>query len=190
MNNTKKGFYTIIGSAAFALASSATYAAGDVYFGADLGNSTYKAGGVSESATGFRLYAGMHINDNLSVEGAWLNQGDSEQSYTDPWGSGTETVSLDGLQFSVLGKMPVQDNMDLFGRVGMYMWNASYEDIYNGSTWATADDDGSDIFFGLGMDYKISENMAVRAEYDIIAVEAFTVDVDANRLSVGISYRP
>ncbi|WP_303909104.1 porin family protein [Thiohalomonas denitrificans] len=174
---------------------------GDLYFGADLLNTSYEVDSdytsAAASATGFRFFAGFEFNEKVSVEAAWVDQGEGEDSYTignppydEPW---HESMSLEGLQLSVLGRMPLQhEKLNLFGRVGLYMWDASYEDVdeVGDYVWASADESGTDLFLGFGLDYRISETISIRGAYDIITAQFDDGDLYADAVSVGFTFRP
>lgn len=165
-------------------ASSAQAAAGGIYFGAGLVNTSYVIDRIDwdGSATGYTIFAGMPINDVISVEGGLINQGTA-----DVWGA---DLSGDGIQLSVLGNVALQEGFGLYGRIGMYMWNG---ELKNAGA-ASGSDDGSDLYYGIGMNYAFSEAFSVRAEYDFIEVTPFIVnadtDVGANTFSVGFTFTP
>lgn len=161
------------------------------YFGANLVNTTYEFnsinGSFSSSDSGFRLYAGLPMNESISVEAAWIDQGDASSDYTD-WGGGVESISSDGIQLSALGRLPLQTGVNLFGRIGFYMWNIDYTDVWTGGGQTfNVSDDGMDLFYGFGVDFMASNNLSIRAEYNIVSLDVSGESVDANNFSVGVS---
>lgn len=186
----RKKLAVFMGAGALALAASTAHAleTDQMYYGIDVGNTDYEAtgGGVTAeaSSTGFRLRLGFPINESVNFEAAWVNQGEGDVD-----NGGGAKLAADGLQFSVMGLMPTGDNMNLFGRVGLYMWNGELKDagVFSGT------DDGTDIFFGVGLDYSVSDNMDIRVEYDIVTigttVGTTSTDVDANSFGIGVSFR-
>lgn len=186
----RKVFLAVAGAGALAMASMPAYSLDTdaMYFGVDVGNTDYEAseGGVTAeaSSTGFRLRLGLPINESLNFEAAWIDQGEGDVD-----NGGGAKLAADGLQFSVMGLMPAGDNLKLFGRLGLYMWNGELKDAgaFSGS------DDGTDLFYGLGLDYAVSDTMDIRLEYDFATVSTTigttSVDIDANSLSLGVSFR-
>ena len=85
----------------------------------------------------------------------------------------------------MLGQAPVSDDASIFGRAGLYLWDAEFliETVSFGAMSKT--DDGNDPFFGFGANFDIGERMAVKLEYDFY--EASDGDIDF--LGTGLDFR-
>lgn len=172
--------------AAVSLASANTYAADEMggYVGGSFGKTTSDAldyldaiAGVSvdDSDTGYKVFAGYNFNANFAVEGFYADLG--EISATD--GVDKISVDVDSLGVALLGKLPVGEKAEVFAKVGYQIWDAEMSE--NGTK--IADDDGSDVMYGIGAAYNIN-NVSIRAEYERFALD----DEDVNLLSVGVAY--
>lgn len=156
-----------------------------VYLGVDIGQSDYEG----ETATSFRLIAGVPINENFNVEGAWINQGEASESGFEPgFGFFEADIELSGIQVFMVGKTSLQDNVSLFGKVGLYLWDidASFTDF---SGTFSGSEDGSDLVFGFGLDVGVNEQVNFRGGYELISVDFAGVDIDADMLFVGLTYK-
>jgi OOP family OmpA-OmpF porin len=125
--------------------------------------------------TGFKFFGGARVNPNLALELGWVDLG--EVTATGP--GGTARIAVDGLQFSVLGIAPVNERFHLFGKFGLYLWDASVA-----APGLALTEDGTDIVFGFGLGWSMTDHVQLRAEW-----EKFDVDgVDIDMLSVGLQY--
>ncbi|MEJ2405870.1 MAG: outer membrane beta-barrel protein [Candidatus Thiodiazotropha sp.] len=96
------------------LLSSAAYAQGG-YFGFGIGNATYSEDDFDESNTGFNFYGGFRASENFGVELSYTDFGKQESNY---YGYDA-SVEVTGLSLSAVGFLPVSDNVDLFGKIGL-----------------------------------------------------------------------
>ena len=187
--HTIKTFLSLLAFIGFTYSSMLFSAVADEkYAFVDIGNSSYEIESESVSATGWRIGAGYFFNESLSFEAMWISQGEKSESYVDGEGSGKETISLEGIQLAISGTKTFTNSLDVFARVGLYFWEASYRDVYNGSLWASADDDGNDIFFGAGVRYPMTNALSAIFSYDIISIDIEGISADANRWALGASY--
>lgn len=156
-----------------------------IYFSASVGMSDYDLLG---EAVGFEVLVGKKINPNVAVEVAYVDLGEAEEGYgPDGWGKyGTETESASGLSIAVLGMSEQDGGLSIYGKIGLFMWDAEYKDVYDGATWYEASDDGSDIFFGIGIMKELSEGKMLRAGLDMFTCGTGAGDEDITRFSVGI----
>ena len=99
-----------------------------------------------------------------------------------------------GAGLSVLGIWPVNDQIEIFGRAGVFAWrlHAPFTIDSNGSRLTAGDpgESGKDPFFGIGGVYKW-EDFGVRLEYQRYTFErpfGATHDTDANVFNVGAFY--
>lgn len=150
-----------------------------LYFGGSLGLSSADdfCSGVSnceDSDMGWKLFAGYDLSERLAVEGGYASLG----KYS---GTGA-TSEVSGFELSAVGKMPLNDQIGLFGKAGLFKWTA---DNHDGERSAT------DVLFGAGVDYKYNTNTSLRGEWqrfnDIETQSTSTSDVDM--YSVGFTYR-
>jgi opacity protein-like surface antigen len=161
--------------------------AGDFYVLGDVGQSklevSFEDATYSETDTMFDLGVGYNLNENFAFEFAYRDLGGINES-ADYASSSTDLTSL---QLSALGKLPVNDAMYLYGRLGFARLTADYSlDVYNSSEY---DESGSETktkaLIGLGMGYNITPAASLRVEY---IRHAKWEDVTFSSLSVGATY--
>lgn len=94
----------------------------------------------------------------------------------------THKLSADGSELSLVGRVPVGQKASVLLRLGQLKWEGE-ERIDASNGFAEGTDDGNDMFYGLGADYRLGERFLLRGEY----VRYSLGDFDATRLSVGLA---
>lgn len=136
------------------LISSTTFAGG--YVGISAGMSDIDEGYL-DNGTSFSFTGGYELNDNFALEASYIDLGDMDDNI----GAGL-TLSVDGYVVSAVGKVPLSNAIDLFGKVGMFVWGATADrDGYG----AVFNDDGVDATFGLGASIDITSNFGLYAQF-------------------------
>lgn len=141
----------IIFAAALA-AVSANAVAGDVYGGAGLSSNSVSGGG---SATGYQFFLGYDLKGvklgkaNVAVEAGYMNSGSFDETVCVFTICVTASAEAKGLWGTGVVFLPVGNQLDFIGRLGL--------DI--------GDDDG--IMFGVGLGYALDQKMQLRGEYVI-----------------------
>ncbi len=150
---------------------------------------------LSKTSTTYSIGAGYDVNEFFAVEVAYRDLGNVKFSGEDFDDVGdytyTDKHSATALQASVVGKLPISDEFSLFGRVGVA--NLDVDSKYTAS-FANGDAPYSDTssesktraVFGLGASYNITEQVALRAEYNQFAKWD---DVKLSGFTVGAVYK-
>ena len=159
----------LIGAALF---SSLTLA--DGYADLSVGRTDLDISGVDDSTSvGFK--AGYKLNERFALELGYTDFGDSDVKGV----TGAE-VKADGFNVSGVATIPVNNTVDVFGKVGILFWDAQID--YNGRE--LADDSGEDVLVGLGVTAKLAPNFSLVGEYQYVDID----DSDVTNLSVGARY--
>lgn len=157
--------------AGLALIFSPAYA-GNFFVGTTLGQSEaddYELESVStdldDNDFAYRVFAGYRFNKYFAFGGSWVDLGELDargNSLTEP--NFTDNIEVDGLELWLAGILPVGDRWSFFGTVGGFSWNqdVTYRDD-NGAF--TGDSDGTDISYGLGANYAITDRLGIHAAY-------------------------
>lgn len=153
---------------AFSLSTPA-YAEG-WYAGAGVGQAEYE--GLSDKPTSMKLFLGYSFNPNAAVEFAYVDSGEA----TEDTFLGDFKASADGVEVSVVGLLPVNSAVSFLGRLGLFNWDAEFE-----LGGASASDSGTDLTYGLGVQFDISKAVALRGEYQVYDVDGDDID------NIGIS---
>lgn len=140
--------------------------------------------GVScdDSDTAFKIFVGSKINENLAFEAAYVDMGESVATDT----IDTLTSEATGFNFSALGIIPASSTVDIFGKVGLLFWDATVG--LSGTFNASVDDDGTDITFGFGANFSVSETSEIRVEFEKfsnIGNESTTGETGVTLISLG-----
>ena len=136
------------------------------------------------------LMVGYGFNDYFGAELGLVNVGTATQDATSD-GTGTAytagpvkaTLEVEGWTFSALGKLPVTDDLTVYGRAGIFSWDATAA-ISNNSAYGSAKTSGSDPFVGIGVRYDLDQ-VFFGAEYTRYDIDSYDVDV----LSAHVAYK-
>lgn len=138
------------------------------YIGFSLGSADVKE--IDESDSAFKLYGGWTANQNLGLEIAFVDLG----SYPTIFGP----ADTFGVAFDVVGYLPVGNNFNLMGKIGIFAWTVDV-DLFNAS------DDGTDLTYGLGVQYDFNNRLSIRGEWEEFSDVSGS---DISLLSAGILY--
>lgn len=146
------------------------------------------------SGTGYKLFGGYQLNRNFAVEGGYFDLGRSSYTFnTTPVGSFNGETRVRGLNLDLVGMLPVSDRFSVFGRIGAAYAQSRASFTSTGAVAANTTNprrNDTNLKVGLGMQYAITEALAVRAELERYRIN----DPVRNRghidmASVGLVYR-
>lgn len=123
---------------------------------------------VDNEDTAWKLYGGYKFSRHLAVEAGYVNLGEQTGSATfvTPAGSpASYVVDLDAFQLAVVGSFPISEAFSVFGKVGAYFWRTESRIGIGGGT-LTEDNDGNDLYFGLGASVRVTDGVKLRAEWE------------------------
>lgn len=131
---------------------------------------------VDDDDIGWKLFGGYQFLDNLAVEGAWASLGEHKAL--------TAASKTTGFAIEAVGTVPIQDNFDIFGKLGGFFWSS--EQTNTSAVPPTVDDDGVDLTAGLGVSWQLPkdmiQNVAIRGEW-----EFFGAEQDVTMYSLGVA---
>ncbi|MDP3171523.1 MAG: outer membrane beta-barrel protein [Polaromonas sp.] len=160
---------------------------------------TARSSTEDNSGTGYKLFGGYQLNRNFAVEGGYFDLGKS--SYTVNATRNTDNVPgtfngetrVRGLNLDLVGMLPVSDRFSVFGRIGAAYAQSRASFNSTGSVPVNPSNtrkNDTNLKVGLGMQYAITEALALRAELERYRIN----DPVRNRghidmASVGLVYR-
>jgi len=160
-------FMASLGSPSIAAAG-----AGDTYVGFSVGNASPDPSFFDDSI-GWKVFGGYQLNEILAVEGGYISFREMDGATAVYESSVYEST---GLEIAAIGNYPINSQFSIFGKVGLLAWD---DEVSNPNSAVSLTDTGTDVFFGLGGQYEISGNLAVRASW-----ESYTMrDLDLDFLS-------
>lgn len=199
-----KGFSLAAACLGLLGASSVALAQQRLYAGADVGNfktenlqEHCQAQGIDEcpdSVPYIRLKAGLHANDNFAVEAhfAWTQRmtANERSSATSAASSQLEYASYG---FSGTGRVEILQGyipgLYGYGRAGLHMWElksgVSGNDQTGRSLLAALAEDGTDLMYGAGVQYLMSDRATIEAGYEDYNSSSRT---DMGGFHLGLSY--
>jgi hypothetical protein len=113
-----------------------------------------------ENDTVFSVSGGYRFNDNVSIQAAYHDFGNSEFSGNSAggpsWDPGPVSALHDanGWELGILGRWPVADRWYLLGFVGYLFWD-SKETFVETSGVSVLEESGSDVSYALGFEYDV-----------------------------------
>lgn len=157
---------------------------------------------IDDTATAWKLQAGYRFNKHLAIEGGYVKLGEFayNATITAPFtDAGTVTLDTDGWNLDLVGRLPFNDSLSGFAKLGAFAYNLDYQctrTVSCGSASRSAS--GTTFHYGLGVDYAFAGKWFARAEYEVFtkvgdpmsATGATGTSREDVRLgSVGVGYR-
>ena len=149
---------------------------------------------LDEDDEGYSLYAGWPINENLDIEASYQDFGEASLSGVSGNqfkfdgttyefnATATLAASATSFGFAAKPKFEISDGVMLYGKLGFHNWKSELNIIATTVT-ASADDNGTDVFYGAGIQVSL-ENLNGRVGYS-----KFDLDGDyVNSINLGLSY--
>ena len=174
-----------------------SYKGKDFYLDLNVGIASHDSGvsGVSgttldEDDVGYMLNLGRRINQTWAVEGMYYDMGSASitgsvndtfvmDGTTYVWNTaGTLSNATSGFGGAIVGYLPSDEWLELYGKLGIHMWNQSGSATFldNNTTFnAQFFDEGVDLYFGFGVTANIVENLKINVGYDALN---FTDELD------------
>ena len=158
------------------IATSQALARGPFYVGAsagrsDIGNeiafpSLITSGTVDGKDTGYKIFGGYEFNPYFGVEVSLVDLGKVKYSGSYLGASVTGgRVEVVGLNGSAVGIVPVNESFSLFGKLGIFAWEAKWNDVTAGVP-QRATDNGADLSIGAGFTVNFTKNFGARLEWE------------------------
>jgi len=143
------------------------------------------SGSVDGQASGFKVFGGFQANPNFGLELAYVDLG--KPTYSGTFLAAPVTggrIKLTGVNVAAVGTYPVTPSFGMFGKLGLFAWEAEARDRIGGVPFI-ARDSGTDLAIGLGVSYYFTKNLGARAEGELFRVR----EVRAALLTLGVVYR-
>lgn len=195
----KKPFQFVFFLLTFSLFVLPAYAQSGFYGGIGYGTTSTDTGITAGTATldeddnGVTLFFGKKFDENISIEGLYVNLGEASltgdngdtftyngTAYTFIVNNGSLTAEASLIGVSGIFSHPLSSRFSVFAKLGLVFWDSEVKVSGSGISSSSVSDDGTDLFYGLGGDYKISNDWAVRGAYEIFNFD----DEDADMISI------
>jgi len=143
----------------------------EVYGGLGLGYSTFKIDSLNFEAATFatREFLGLRYGDYLGLEAGYIDFGTVKDRIAVAQGqpSLNYEVESSGYDLSLVGRYPFNEELAAFTKLGMIRWDskATLESLP-----LSAKEDGTDLIWGLGLDFRGSGRFHVRVEAEFVNI--------------------
>ena len=126
-----------------------------------------------EDTSSISIHVGNRVNQTTAVEFGYVDIDEFDFS-----GFSDSYVKISGIDISVLGLMPIGESLNLFARVGLYLWE--FDSFVLGTRISDEEDDS--LLFGLGVDVPLGETLGTRLEwtkyFDIADENVYTLGLE------------
>jgi OOP family OmpA-OmpF porin len=180
------------------LAASPAMAADDSgwYIGAGLGNFALSSENIAFDVNGdefntgrdfdgsdfaFKILGGWQWNQYIAFEGEYFDGGTAEDkfdfNYLGDDGQLTIETDTNGWVFSGLGILPLGESFNVFAKLGFVYWDVEakgvlkYADIQESASLGS--ESGTDFAWGIGGTWNMTDNMGLRAEWQVFEISDF-----------------
>jgi OOP family OmpA-OmpF porin len=155
---------------------------------------TVTAFSTDERDTGYKLFVGKQLNRYLALELGYFDLGKfSFNSTTSGNGAFNGEAGFRGANLDLLAQLPLSERLSLLGRVGANYAKASTHfsgNRLNAVTGPNPSERKLNAKAGLGLEYKLSEALALRGEVERYRVnDAVGNRGDVDLLSVSLVYK-
>lgn len=184
--------------AATLLAASQAALAGNAFFGAGIGSSSYdySSGQCTKDAAtagltascdsdqgdlGFKIYGGYNLNQYLGAELAYSGLGQATLTA----GTASGFIKANGFSAQIVGTLPLDDALSVFVAGGVYSLKTKLTVSDTSNSVSLADNDSaSGSTFGLGLRYAFSKAVAARFEYQRFSSVDFPTPTDEGNIDL------
>lgn len=128
----------------------------------------------------FRVFAGGRFNNTIGAEIGWINMGE--------WARGGGDTDAQALDIALTAGFPLGRNSSIFGKIGTAYTRAEVSGGTAGGI-QTGREDKWDARIGLGATIGLTENWALRADWDRFRVAFPGTKEDVDLFMIGAQYR-
>jgi OOP family OmpA-OmpF porin len=155
---------------------------------------------IDDSDTGFGFAGGYQLNRHFAMEFAYVDLGSLDYQATATVTDGVDERdaevqfgnSAHGPVVSAIGILPIGERFSVFGRVGLSLLNAEGSvriTLDGASQRASQSSQKTDPMYGLGAEFNVSKNFAIRVTWDRyldIGTQDIAGEVDADLMTLGV----
>ena len=154
---------------------------------------------LSDNSTSYGLRGVYQFNDYFGVELSFQESGEGKESFIDEFDDtiGTE-FETQQINVGVKGMIPLEGGFSLVGRLGLSAWDfdAAVTDSSIPGEVGKLSDSGSDLYYGVGGQYRFSDTLYVGLEYTMLnfdldlgdATDPFRAEHDVNSIMLSVGW--
>ena len=150
---------------------------------------------LSGSDLSIGVRAAYHINEYFAVEAGYHDYGEAEDSFVDSFDDNIGvTIGTTALTLGLKGSLPFDNGFALSARAGVASWEwdlAVRDSAFPGEVFKS-DDDGTDLYYGVGAEYTINSQVSLGVEYTVTDMDVRSgvadIDHEVNNFSLSLNY--
>ena len=164
MNTAHRYLLTLFTAITLSLPAAASAVQPGGYLGFGIGSADDEL--LQETDTAAKFFGGFNITRHIGFELSYVNLGEYVNG----------AIEQDGIAYELVGYLPLNYNVDLFGKVGTFSWEVSSGPFYV---------QGTDLTYGAGINVILNPHVNLRGEWQTFT-EVDGGDVDL--YSAGVSF--
>lgn len=178
-----------VATALFALNANATefkpYVGADYVYD-DLGMKSDFDAAIQTKYNSFKIDLGARLHKNFGLEAFYQQSGEEHQSYEGILGVSSEFKAYG---VDAIGYLPLTDKLEGLGSIGLAKYDFEIDADLLGYEFEESEDNWG-VRLGLGLQYNITDNVAINGMARYIKIDDSSDDVveDMTELSVGARY--
>jgi hypothetical protein len=133
-----------------------------------------------EKDTTWAVSGGWMFNPMFGLEIGYRDLGEVSLSATDGVDTVSATAEVDGFTLGLVVRVPATEKLFIVPRLGLYRWEGKGRILVNGVQVESVDDDGTDLYFGVGADYAFTRSLFAGAHfvrYDVDGDDALVFEL-------------
>lgn len=154
----------LLGAAAFGAQAADT----GFYAGAGVGQAQVDESAYDDEDTAFTVFGGYQFNRWFGIEAGYTDLGALETR-----GTGRD-LEASTVHVTAVGSVSFTDRFSGYAKAGFQRWDL--DSALPGVT-GTTEDSGTDPTYGLGVQYRLTDAIALRGEYNRFEIEDADVDL-------------
>ena len=150
---------------------------------------------IDDTRGAWKAVIGTNLTENSFIQAGYTDLGDVSAAFStttnEPARFFSDTseirpTSVDGFTLSVAYQFLRKEDWFLHAHIGLFFWQGDYNslDVFENEVLPKVADDGTDLFYGVGANYRVQNNWAVTIEYERYDIDDNPTDL----LSLGINY--
>ena len=147
------------------------------YAGVGAGQARVDERGYDDEDTAFSVFGGYQFHRNFALEAGYTDHGELKPDVAGP------DLEVSSVSLAAVGILPFTDRFSGYAKAGVQRWDL--DRALPGLT-GTGKDDGTDPLYGLGLQYRFNDTVALRGEY--IRSEIEDLDVDTAQVQVRFDF--
>ncbi|MDP9141217.1 MAG: porin family protein [Pseudomonadota bacterium] len=128
---------------------------------------------LSDSQVAYKGIAGIRLGPILAIEGQYIDFGTAED--------GDNRVDATGWTADAVVTLPLTERINPYGKIGALFWEVDARTF--GVTPFSGSDDGTDMTYGVGVNFGITQSIAMRTEYERFELDDTSVDLGSANLT-------